>query len=758
MKRLLFVFSLALFFSAGLWGQSVPLGINYQAVARDLDGSLLAGQTLTLKISMHAGAANGKEVYSEVHNVSTSELGLFSLVIGEGKEKSGDFAKIPWSKDEIWMELDLDRTGNRDFMPLYSNKLLAVPYAFHAATADQLKGETGDEKTAAYWKVNGNDLTIPGPHFIGTIDNLDFVFKTNSQERMRITAGGTIDIGGSLDVGGNLDVAGIVHFTNTTQSTTKDNGAVIIEGGVGIEKNTNIGGNAEVDGTLGVDGNTVLRSTTQSTTKDNGALVVEGGVGVEKNVNIGGELTTEGKLTVNDISALNGQVTVHADLTGGDQADYSSYPLRVEGGDHGVAIKVNNSLPDRNVNFVTMYDGSGNPMGRIEGFQGLTGVLRSIVSDMVDSADGDSDDYISNSQSTDQDPADSPSSALQFFNSNYGFSILNSTLDFVYSIIQFAVNAIAASVSLCIEDCDDVVWSGIGVIVNGIKLSGLIVYNEFNLGVAYESGGADYAEWLRKASGKEVLTYGDVVGVEAGIISKDFTNARKFMVISQSPTVIGAMPSDGTERDYEKVAFMGQVPVKVIGVVHKGDYLVPSGNADGMAIAVSPDKMKARDYGRIIGISWGDSDGKKLFDYVRAAVGINANDMAQLVENMQLVINRMQQSLAEVNPNYKPEMFPVDANAVAQQIANPGYTTSQTLEQVVIHDSGFSTNYSNFQEALQPVVQYASEQNIDWSEYPYVMDLLKDPSNVALAEKTRDHYMGVAKKMERIMAQQKPGN
>ena len=40
-----------------------------------------------------------------------------------------------------------------------------------------------------------------------------------------------------------------------------------------------------------------------------------------------------------------------------------------------------------------------------------------------------------------------------------------------------------------------------------------------NIGVAYESGGADYAEWLKKADPNEVLSFGDVVGVKAGIIS-----------------------------------------------------------------------------------------------------------------------------------------------------------------------------------------------------------------------------------------------
>ena len=39
-----------------------------------------------------------------------------------------------------------------------------------------------------------------------------------------------------------------VRFNITTQSTTKDTGSIITEGGIGVEKNVNIGGNLIVDG------------------------------------------------------------------------------------------------------------------------------------------------------------------------------------------------------------------------------------------------------------------------------------------------------------------------------------------------------------------------------------------------------------------------------------------------------------------------------------------------------------------------------
>ena len=47
-------------------------------------------------------------------------------------------------------------------------------------------------------------------------------------------------------------MGGVLKVSDTTDSTTKDTGAVIIEGGVGIEKNLNLGSTIKMDVTSGV--------------------------------------------------------------------------------------------------------------------------------------------------------------------------------------------------------------------------------------------------------------------------------------------------------------------------------------------------------------------------------------------------------------------------------------------------------------------------------------------------------------------------
>jgi hypothetical protein len=51
------------------------------------------------------------------------------------------------------------------------------------------------EPPATTWGLTGNAGTDPGTHFMGTVDNNDFVFRTNNAERLRIKSAGNVGIG-----------------------------------------------------------------------------------------------------------------------------------------------------------------------------------------------------------------------------------------------------------------------------------------------------------------------------------------------------------------------------------------------------------------------------------------------------------------------------------------------------------------------------------------------------------------------------------
>ena len=111
-----------------------------------------------------------------------------------------------------------------------------------------------------------------------------------------------------------LTIAGAVtRFTNTTQSTSKDSGSVILEGGLGIEKNLSVGGNVSIGGTLTYEDVTNIDSVGLITAR-NGINVSSGTATFAGAIDANGSLDVDGAtaldaLTVDDDATFNGATT-----------------------------------------------------------------------------------------------------------------------------------------------------------------------------------------------------------------------------------------------------------------------------------------------------------------------------------------------------------------------------------------------------------------------------------------------------------------
>ena len=175
------------------------------------------------------------------------------------------------------------------------------------------------------------------------------------------------------------------------------------------------------------------------------------------------------------------------------------------------------------------------------------------------------------------------------------------------------------------------------------------------MGVSYASGAGDYAEWMERAEGIRNLLPGEVVGIIGGKATLNTYKADHYMVVSTFPAVLGNLPKAGDLPKYEKIAFMGQVPVRVLGLVHIGDYLVPSGNHDGFAIAVHPDSMKIGDYARIIGVAWENGKADMPFNMIKTAVGINANDLSREVVALEQKVEGIMAYLKGASSSVRPD-------------------------------------------------------------------------------------------------------
>ena len=149
----------------------------------------------------------------------------------------------------------------------------------------------------------------------------------NNSPTSTLDVTGTLHVTGAVDFDNTLNVSGLttvnelkatgiatfenqVKVTKDTQSTNKDTGAVVVEGGVGIEKNLNIGqtltvtGNSNFDAAVDVDGATTLNST----------LDVDGGTTLNSTLDVDGAATLNSTLDVDGTSILRSTLELETSL------------------------------------------------------------------------------------------------------------------------------------------------------------------------------------------------------------------------------------------------------------------------------------------------------------------------------------------------------------------------------------------------------------------------------------------------------------
>jgi uncharacterized protein (TIGR02145 family) len=145
-----FTLSLHLLITSFLFAQS-PLGIPYQAVMRNADGTVMASSTVSLTFMIHDGSATGTVVYQESHALTSNAQGLVSCVVGNGVVSQGNFANINWDSGAKFLHVMMGTTD------LGTQQLLSVPYAMYSNGVDVRVSETGDTLT-----IGGNSVIVPG--------------------------------------------------------------------------------------------------------------------------------------------------------------------------------------------------------------------------------------------------------------------------------------------------------------------------------------------------------------------------------------------------------------------------------------------------------------------------------------------------------------------------------------------------------------------------------------------------------------------
>jgi hypothetical protein len=444
--------------------------------------------------------------------------------------------------------------------------------------------------------VNGGNSDFSGNVAIGQP-------TTNSSNKFTVTGGnsdftGNVGIGYSqtnfsnrLSVNGNSDIAGNLGigvpnpaFKLHVNGTGKLTGNMVFDANVSTggnlsvgQPNTNNSNRFSVNGVSNFSSNVSIGQASA-----NNRLTVSGKSDFSDNVSIGATSTNNnnkftvigntdfsGNVGINvsnpinklDVNVGASRLNIVSSNTATDPNDINSYPLAITGSKQGIYIKVNSTNAVNSNNFINFSDNT-KTVGCIEGETAGEAVT---------------------------DPA---------WLTRELFSAMFLGADIGATIADFVGldDADRGTFPDVIQAAGDALWFAWDYAEKVVKA-----------GVSYTTGSADYAEWIERKDINEVIKPGDIIGVKNGKISKNTLNADHLMVISTAPAVLGNMPSQGLEKNYEKVAFMGQVQIKVEGKVSAGDFIVCSGYNDGIGLGIHPDQMKASDYANVVGLAWTDN-------------------------------------------------------------------------------------------------------------------------------------------------------
>jgi cytoskeletal protein CcmA (bactofilin family) len=577
--------------------------------------------------------------------------------------------------------------------------------------------------------LNGN-LNVDGATDLNNTLNVDGV--TNLNNTFNVTnakvsnLNGNLNVDGATDLNNTLNVDGVTNLNNTFNVT---NAKVS-----NLNGNLNVDGATDLNNTLNVDGVTNLNNTfnvtNAKTSNLNGNLNVDGATDLNNTLNVDGatvlksSLNVDGAIKINNISNLNGQVTVSTNVNGGD-ASYGAYPLRVQGSSQGIAIKLNELTPDNPNNFITFFNGYGNAIGRIEG----EGVVSALTTP----------EYIYDN----------------------AFLVAESVVAGV-AVGLAAIPVVVAGVGASAGPCGACIAIAAADLV--LKLADITAYNVFvgeNLGVTYQSGSADYAEWLERNDPNERITAGDIVGVNGGKISKYTRNAQQYMVISTKPAILGNMPMDGNDDLYEKVAFMGQIPVKVKGLVLSGDYILPSGLNDGTGIAVSPSKIKAEQYREIVGVAWSEIYVDGGISLVNMAIGLNANDVADLAVQQEKRIKDLENKFNSLEQRFLAMengtvYSPSEEVAEAPSIVAPTSEKAMTRYEMITSSMPAELSNKVMEDAILSLENQYKMQGIKFENHPGLNKLFTDAAYKAeIIKKAQETYK---KSYQFILVQAKNNN
>ena len=157
----------------------IPQQLNYQGALRDAKGFPIGNRAISLRLSIQDNAAqNALVLYSEVRQVTTNAVGLYTIAIAStpANQVSGNFSQINWAVGAKFLKVEIDVDGGANFSLAGISPLLSVPYALYAKYAENgPAGVQGPKGADGSTILSGPTDPLPGQGNPG-----DYYFNTTT--------------------------------------------------------------------------------------------------------------------------------------------------------------------------------------------------------------------------------------------------------------------------------------------------------------------------------------------------------------------------------------------------------------------------------------------------------------------------------------------------------------------------------------------------------------------------------------------------
>mgnify|MGYP000873490459 CR=1 FL=1 len=622
-----------------------PRMFNYQGVARNSVGNVLGNKDITLRLTIREGGINGQALYSETRKVTTNPFGLFVVQVGGpgASAVTGSIDGIPWNTGNKYLQVEIDPEGGSAFLHIGTTELLSVPFSLYSESGLPI-GPAGEDLTGAY----------PNP----TVARIRGVNVADVQPAQNALLGfdGTNWTPTSLATHPH----NYWRLQGQTLSNTND-------GNTGI-------GLSDPETKLHVKGSSSGPVATFENTQDGDGDGIVVRLGKTHPRYKDGDYV---HIPIPPVQNLESQMNQIRRWVYGEEKFSPEQLVNLIPHQYmiGSVCKLTNLISEQLNNALNLpiYIGPYStpaytliPRTRIFGGLGLPDPLPDIPSISIGPYTIPSLDILPEKIPIFPRIPEIPCGNLPSLDIPVlSFTNVSNSLTKENEFVIFQDKAgrkLGAIRAQSIQDFSFDYFDGLKVLSLAEQFLGLDIVKDLlgvvvgvsemindynNIGVEYSSGNGDYAEWLERLDPAEEISAGDIVGVKGGKITKSLEDADQVMAVSYRPIVLGNMPEKEKVHLGNNVAFMGQIPVKVMGPVNIGDYIVAKSEIPGYGVAVPARQMTTADYRLAVGRAWETKPGPGP-KMVNTVVGVHNNDFLRIVDGMQKKIESNEERLRAI--------------------------------------------------------------------------------------------------------------